>query len=619
MTRKTRLILLALVVSLCYANTARNDFMWDDDQYIANNERIASIGNLPGLLAPVAGEPYRPLRMITFALERSLFGLNPMMYHLDNVAIHLANVLLLFAVLLLIFKDEELAFYSALIFAIYPAWNEAIVWVKNRSMLLAGFFMLSGLYFYIKKKHLPALLAVVLGLMSKEIVVAFPAIATAYAFIFEKERRKTDLLPYWALGIAWTVFLFAFYGGQAGSYAPGPAFFFSLKIMLKFMLILFYPFRMNAEREVSFPETIFDAEVLASFVLTFAALVWIYRDRFRNKPVSFLLLWMVFNIFPTANPGVVAGRPLGEHRLYIVGAGFSVLIFLALRQKKALLYALLPVLFISSFLRNLDWRDSFSFWDQTVKVSPLSPRAHTNLALAYSARGDAAKAKEHLRRALELDPGYTVATRSLAGLFAKENRISDANSLLTGALRNYPGDIPLYVDLIDLYLGRRMIREAADLCVRAVALVDINAGSSEDYMAIGIQAFRLGLLKEAERVFAKVAGLRPWSGYVANNLASVYHADKNYPLAEKYYRLAIENQPSNPVYYYNLGNLYYNMGDTGKAVESFTKTVELDKNYADAWHNLGYVYKASGNFEEADRCFRKVTELERPPTPDLRG
>ena len=611
MTRKNKIILLILIVSLCYINTLRNGFVWDDNQFIVNNEQITSLKNIPSLLVPLKTEPYRPMRLLTFSVEHAVFGLNSTIYHLDNAIIHTANAVLLFVILLLMFRDEDLAFYSALIFGIYPAWNEAIVWIKNRSMLLAGLFLLLGLYFYIKKKNPLAIIAFVLGLLSKEILIAFPFILTAYSFIFERERKKTDLIAFWVIGIAWVIFLFMRHGGQVGAYAPGEGFFFSLKIMFRFFLILLFPFRLNAERVISFPETIFDGEVIISFIMTVLVLVWLYKNKFKNKALSFFLLWMIFNIFPTANPGLVAGRPLAEHRLYILGMGFSVLIFMVLRSKKKLLYVLMPVFFITSFARNLDWKDEYTFWSQTVKVSSSSARAYSNLALAGKSRLSRDKTERYFKKAIELEPGHINAIGGLFNIFIEKGKNKEAESLLLETLKKYPGEINLYKDLINLYMSQKRKKEAQVLCRDAAYLIGINLGNIEDYLPIGVQAFQLGLMDDAEKIFKKVSREKPWSGYVLNNLASVYHAKKNYLEAEKYYKQAIEKQLSNPAYYYNLGNLYYAMNEKDKAISNYERAIDFEENYADAWHNLGLVYKEKGSVMQADLCFRKVRIIER--------
>ncbi|GEM_PF-5261502 len=607
---KKRIFFLVILIFLCYANTARNGFVWDDDDYITRNEQIMNLKNIPGFFRFTKDKPYRPMRLLTFALEYSVFGLNPAPYHLDNAFIHVANCIFLFLILLVVFKNTELAFYSALIFGVYPAWNEAVVWIKNRSTLLAGFFLLSAFYFYIRKKNLLSLIAFVLGLLSKEIVIALPFILTSYSFLFEKNAKKRNLLPFWIIGAGWMVLLFSLYGGKVGVYSPGEGFFFSLKIIFRFLVILVFPFKLNAERQVKFPGSIFDVEVLISFTIAVVGLWWLYFRGRRDNKVSFAVLWVFFSIFPTANPGVVAGRPLAEHRLYLAGAGFSVLVYLLFGRKKTLLYLLLPAFFIMSFSRNSDWKDGYTFWKATVKASPLSPRANTNLAISEKIKGETLKAEKHFRKALKSEPGYTSAICGLFEILAEKGREKEAEELVLNALKKQPSEVNLYKTLIDFYIKKNRTREARSLCKKAANLIEVGVGDIDDYLPIAVQSFKLNLFGEAKTIFKRAWRQKPWSVYVLNNLASVYHAEKKHKLAEKYYKLAIKKEPENPVYHYNLGNLYYAMNEKKKAISEYEKAIDLDAGYSDAWYNVGYVYKEIGEKKKAESCFEKVRELE---------
>ncbi|MBU4122180.1 tetratricopeptide repeat protein [bacterium] len=610
MQAKNKILLLLFIVFLCYSNTLRNGFVWDDDEYITKNERIMSLKNIPSLFVPLKTETYRPLRLFTFSIEYSLFGVRPFFYHFDNLLIHLLNVFLLFKILLLIFKDGKLAFFSSLIFGIYPAWNEAIVWAKNRSILLACLFFLAGLYFYIKRRNLLSMSFFILGLLSKEIVIAFPLILTAYAFIFEPGRKKTDLVPFWAINILWIAFLFTLYGGKVGTFTPGAGFFFSLKIMFRFLLILLFPFRFNAEREVSFPGFIFDKEVVLSFIIMILLVWFLYRTKLKNKTLSFVILWLIFNIFPTANPGVVAGRVLAEHRLYIPGIGFSVLIYLIFSRRKEFLYALIPLFFITSFKRNFDWKDPYTFWSKTVKASPDSPRALANLALAEKSRGDMVKAEEYFRKSLELEPYYAPAVNGLFDILTEKGRIKEAEDMLVEALKRFPDKIDFYRVLIGFYTERGKTEEARSLCKNVTALLSLGVGDIDDYLPIGMQTFQLGLLAESEKIFRYAFEKMPWSSYIANNLASLCRAKKDYAEAVRYYEIAIKKQPSNPVYYYNLGNLYDDTEKPVAAISSYKKAIDIAENYGDAWYNLGMVYEKAGNLKEANQCFKMVAKIE---------
>ena len=61
---------------------------------------------------------------------------------------------------------------------------------------------------------------------------------------------------------------------------------------------------------------------------------------------------------------------------------------------------------------------------------------------------------------------------------------------------------------------------------------------------------------------------------------------------------------------YNLGVAYDKLKNYEKAVESFTKAIEIEPNYSKVHKRLGYTYEAMGGREEAMECFKKAMELE---------
>ena len=62
----------------------------------------------------------------------------------------------------------------------------------------------------------------------------------------------------------------------------------------------------------------------------------------------------------------------------------------------------------------------------------------------------------------------------------------------------------------------------------------------------------------------------------------------------KYLNLAIEQDPSNPSYFFARGSLLDGMGKQDEAIKSYEKSIELNKDYYDAYYNLGALYYNNG-------------------------
>jgi tetratricopeptide (TPR) repeat protein len=115
--------------------------------------------------AILAGEgttsSYYPVRSLTYALDYTIWGLNPMGFKLTNVLVHLANGLLLFRLVLRLFRrsadtllpkswfDASIAGFAAGIFAIHPVVVEPVAWVPGREELLMVFWTLGCFHCYL--------------------------------------------------------------------------------------------------------------------------------------------------------------------------------------------------------------------------------------------------------------------------------------------------------------------------------------------------------------------------------------------------------------------------------------------------------------------------------------
>jgi hypothetical protein len=114
-------------------------------------------------------------------LDVEMFGLDAGGHHFTNLVFHLLNT----ALLLFVLARASGAFWPsalvALLFAIHPAHVESVAWVAERKDVLSTFFFLLAIAFYLAyvqtrslSHYLVVFILLVLGLMSKPMLVTFP-------------------------------------------------------------------------------------------------------------------------------------------------------------------------------------------------------------------------------------------------------------------------------------------------------------------------------------------------------------------------------------------------------------------------------------------------------------
>ena len=77
-----------------------------------------------------------------------------------------------------------------------------------------------------------------------------------------------------------------------------------------------------------------------------------------------------------------------------------------------------------------------------------------------------------------------------------------------------------------------------------------------------------------------------------NNILGVIHTElKNYTLAKNLFIKVINLNPKYNDGYYNLANIYNNLGEEDNAIKNYEKVIELDKSYYKAYNNLGNIFR----------------------------
>ena len=196
-------ILFGLAV-LCYANTIFNGYAMDDSvtykdnnfvkkgfagigDILSNDTFIGKFGQKANILS---GSRYRPLSVITFAIEYQFFGLTPGVSHFVNMVLYGLTGMLIYIILCRLLVNFpktrwylSIPFIATALYILHPLHTEAVANIKGRDEIMTFIGSLLALWYTFKyldtkqQKYLGyTFIAFFLGLMSKENAITFLAV-----------------------------------------------------------------------------------------------------------------------------------------------------------------------------------------------------------------------------------------------------------------------------------------------------------------------------------------------------------------------------------------------------------------------------------------------------------
>ncbi len=458
---RTQAIILAFLALLFYGNTFKNEYAFDDMMAIVSNDYVqrgvAGIGDIMTKDAyqsylehknggnQLAGGRYRPLSLVTFAIEQQLLGVStndesPGVTHnrtkeeedkmiSDMHFRHVVNVLLyaLTVVVLLsflrkvVFKDNPMiAFVAALLFTVHPIHTEVVANVKSRDEILSVLFIsLTFLQAFkyketARKKDLVlGLLCFFLALLSKEYAATLVVLLPLSFYLFNKEtiaQSFKSFVPYAIPFVLYVLLRLSSVNGMADGaekdimnnpylYATGAQKIATeFLVLLDYLKLLFFPHPLTADYSFNqIPYTDFGNPMVWLSVVLYAgmavAMVVLFRQR---HLLAFALALYLANLALISNIFFNIGAPMGERLVFHSSIGFAIVVAYFLYKAfdrikpaataQAALGGLLVVVVAASgfktFDRNKAWTNNNTLFLTDVQTSPNSVLANTNAGSA---------------------------------------------------------------------------------------------------------------------------------------------------------------------------------------------------------------------------------------------
>jgi len=492
---------LTVLVFMAYWNSLDGGFHFDD-QGIFLDPYIVSSGFGWKILRFMQT---RPLAFLSFHWNY-LAGGDPAGFHLVNVLLHAANSV----VLMLVARQRlqrSLSFLAGAVFALHPLNTQAVNYIFERATLMAAFFALLSLLFFLRERYSWSVVAFGLSLLAKEETIALPAFLLLYDVVRTRHRIRWG---YYAaiFGLAVLVGARLFFvlhtipAAQLGfgkgisvvSYALTQG-----RVVWIYLRLFLIPVGLNLDHDVTLsqnllsPPTTLAALLLLGLVMgTLAWLAWR-----RNEPALWALGFFV--LLAPSSSAIPVVDVMFEHRTYfplaclVVAAACVAQRFHRYLRTPALM-VLLAAMLTATISRNRAWHDERSLWGDVVAKSPRKARGYFELGQTYVPE-DPVRARNLYERGLEIEPKSAIGHTNLGLILLSENNPDAALFHLRQALA-LGGDKPLLWN--------------------NVGAAQIRLGSIED----GIQSFQSALELDPCRFDARLNLMRALS-YVGNRGAAL--------------------------------------------------------------------------------------------------
>jgi len=525
---------------LLFASSFNDPFHFDD-VLITNDTNVTNPALWFHFFNPLH---LRQLTFFTFYLNHLAGGTDPSGYHIVNVLLQVANAVLLF-LLLKRYVERWIAIAAAFIFLVHPIQTSAVLYVYERSTLLACFFSLLGLIAIAERRVGWAVVSFALAFEGKESAIAVPLALAVLPSPFGRGRRVEDapgeglrsgqilqpspgaparwlsrrplpqgegfrtlfvvgaaLLSAFALGILVRFNEQTVGIGAAAQTSPFRYLLIETRVVYTYLRLLVFPYPQSLEYD--FHES---GGILAAggIVLMIAAGYWLYRNGNERLRVAGLCILAFFILLAPTSSVVPSADAAFEHRLYLPMLAFSLFaasLLASIPQRNLVAAAALIALAALTIGRERIWSSDIALWEDTVQKAPGKARVWFNLGGAYL-NTDPDKARAAFLRALELQPHFTEAL------------------------------------------------------------------------------YDLGLIEQTKQ---------------------------NWNMALAYYDKAVAEQPTYWPAWNNMANTWFVMGQHDRALEGFEKTLRLNPDYWPAQYNLAIVHFMRGRYTDAVRKLRIVLD-----------
>ncbi|OFY85800.1 MAG: hypothetical protein A3K10_03920 [Bacteroidetes bacterium RIFCSPLOWO2_12_FULL_31_6] len=602
---------------LLYGNSIKNNYAIDDDFVTTTNPQNPNskiekgIRGIPKIFATHYFESdqqsfeYRPMVLVTYAIEYQFFKSNPHISHFINVALYALTCVLLFVILSTLLSSYPIIFplLITFLFIAHPIHSEVVNNLKSRDELLAFLFGLCSLYFFLKKVKLSswkylfwAVLFFLLALFSKKSAILFIAIIPISIYFFTEIKLKKAIFYFvipLAIFIGYKIFMrimfyhtvvvreFAFFENPL-FYEPDflnriPMAFYTIGYYFKLLvfphpLSCYYGFKTIPLANWSFI-SVWISMLFHVFIGIYAVL------KFSKKSIfSYTIIIYLIGIFPFSNLYTPVVGIIGERFIYLASLGFCIgiayLLFLVFKIEhwnktkswsnyktlfKTIVGCILLMYAVKVITRNADWKDELTLFRKDVS------NYENSCNLNY------------------------ITANKLSRQLAQTPVGAERNTLISEATFHFKKTAELMKEGTDIY-------SQDDITLNNLGRIYVDVFNDANL---------------AQPIFKKVITVNPNNEVAQYNYAYCFEKRNLQDSAIFWYEKMLFNNTNYSLIYSRLHELYYQRKKFDKAVVSDKKALKTNPEKIELYINLGNSYMLNGDTLDGLKYFEAAAT--KPP------
>lgn len=538
---------------MAFLNVApRSEFVFDDHVLIQNNTDLLlddvwtqSFGRDYYATSQAHGASgyFRPIAVVSHALDARLWKMHPQGFHFTNLALHVLASLALLAALRAFGAVPGVAWIAAMVFAVHPLHAESVAFISGRVDVLAalGVFLAcaamgserrgawlgvgAASFFAFLSKESAVVLPVLLGIVFWARPRTAPesrqsrrarAVASRASHAWGRKGAALAVATIAAVALRHAA-LEAWLPATAASSRPGLSVFLPLQTFLFGLASAYVPVQALAVEPD--PARLVAWRLAAGMVA--AAVLWGAAWRFEpaaRRMLASTALASIVALLPTLN--FLPQETLLSERYLYLASGFlfvpiGVLVMFAWRRGGILQPAgagagaiLLLVLLGLSSWRSQFWRTDVRVWQRAVLEEPRRAAFWDRLGLALTEKRSFGPAEQALRRAIELDPRLLNSHINLGVLLQSMRQPREAIEAYRRALELQPRHVNAHVNMGMAYLD---IRDPDSALAAFRQALEIKPDHPDALRLAGGAAMQTGRLEDARTYLERARQIAPSS------------------------------------------------------------------------------------------------------------